>query len=246
MLRWVQNRAQEGTHTQPTTTPNRSITLLSLPVSSEVLTALDRNAALRDGPFTYVCTSKQVLWVDPSANRSRSPALRWQHDLGSGLDVDLGLSVIATPDLDVVHGDTILVYQMSSGRVHGIVTSNHSPASLVSEPWSLNLIHQEGGVNVIACVASDKQHKSSTAITVVGVADSVIKVGTLARPANVAQSDLDNLPLLRPTMDPNGDSLERLPSVSLNTSNTPMNTVAKTQVLHARWAWLGRLSPFAR
>lgn len=237
----LQHLAEAHTYSyQLSNTPNRSTLLLSLPGSSEVLTALDRTAPLRNGPFTYVCTSKQVLWVDPSGNRCGSPALRWQHDLGGGQDHELGLSVIATPDPHGRHKDTILVHQTSSGRVHGIITLNQAPATLVSEPWSLDLVPQDGGVNTIISVATPQQRSSSTAaITVVAIGNCAISVGSLALVTGGSHSDGANTALLEPTMPDGEAALERLPEVSRDLISVSSNVVTKAQVLHARWAWLG-------
>lgn len=239
----VSTKCQDGAEsTQPEAKSTRSSTLVSLPTSAEMMTALDRTAPLRDSAFIYVCTTKHVLWIDQSA--SHSPVLRWRHELGGQTDPELQLVVVASPESSEPREDAVLVYQPTSGRVHATLSSNSSPAALVSGPWTLT-VPQMGVINNLLPFYPPKYERLSGIIKLVVTGDEGFSVGKLST-AGLERLGMDHDSFFSVTLLRDPSSLgSSVPSAAVSSSPVVKSASDKTaedaqreQVLQARWAWL--------
>lgn len=185
-----------------------------------------------------MCTSKQVLWIDQTG--SQPPILRWRHELGGEQDHDLGLAVFASPEDSPVQGDTVLVYQPSSGRVHCALTSNDRPAALVSDPWALN-IPQLGGINTFLTFHPQEHEKLIETVTLVATGEDAFAVGQLssAEPGAHDKGYEASSVLLLDNTASLDDPLSGPMSLSKCTPNNTLSSDSKDLVVPARWAWIG-------
>ncbi|BEJ01692.1 hypothetical protein CcaverHIS631_0603740 [Cutaneotrichosporon cavernicola] len=220
--------------TSPAPISNRRIiTLFSLQDPSETFTAIGRSSSLRGGGIIYVCTTKHVLWIDPSG--TQSPLMRWRHELGGEQDQDLRLVVVSSEDAPAVGGETVLVYQPSSGRVHGTLTltfDNGLPA-LISDPWVLS-VPQSGEINTLVgfTLSPSKYRKTDGAVMLVSTGNDTFSVSKLSMSQDKRFDD-ESSQSSYPHID--------IPSLANGlpaTEPAAGTTSSKHLAIPGRWAWL--------
>ncbi|KLT43178.1 hypothetical protein CC85DRAFT_284735 [Cutaneotrichosporon oleaginosum] len=217
---------------QTLTSNHRSATLLSLRDPTEKFSAIERTASLRGGVFTYVCTNKHVMWIDQHGG-AQNPLLRWRHDMGGEQDETLQLVVISSRDVPHAGGETVLVQQPSSGRVHGVLGADHGLAALVSEPWALSA-PQTGRFSTLHAFAPPAHEKGRSIVTLVALGDKNISVGEMFLTDHdaVAGSSGSSPTIFRASEVP-----KLATEQTASEAPTPTAPV-KDWVIPARWAWL--------
>ncbi|BEJ16976.1 hypothetical protein CspHIS471_0603770 [Cutaneotrichosporon sp. HIS471] len=150
-------------------------------------------------------------------------------------DQDLRLVVISSEDAPAVGGETVLVYQPSSGRVHGTLTLtfDNGLAALISDPWVLS-VPQSGEINSLVgfALSPSKYGKADGAVMLVSTGNDTFSVSKLSMSQDKRFND-ESSQSSYPHID--------IPSLANGLSATEPaagTTSSKYAAIPGRWAWL--------
>jgi hypothetical protein len=208
--------------------------LLHEPLSQ--FTAIDKTAAQRDASLTWICSEKELVWIDDRAVR-----MRWKHHQGGEVD----LVVIPAGQFGDAGGmdgsETLIAHSRDSGTFHAVQVATEGPARFQALPWSPGGVRTPlHNISLLPFQDGPRSEHRGSACLVGSTEDGAIQLVKLMLDSPQARPPPKFAAVPHIKWDPQVQALaakEATPKHDLHQWDHKAET--RFEVLSARWAWLG-------